>query len=244
MVRVDWVPPEGVDPSEILREAIAHRKKGEYEAALEKHIWLHDHALEIDSAYSGVRLSYNLMEWASLGKKHPSSKAALIEQSEVAKATVKNGVGPAFNAFHDFSSICSYLEIPEGPVALFEWLDINAPEKATKVFSLAFPDLLEAREYSLIGKYLDVPKRGQQIRKLFEINMQHAEAPELGNDMVEFAEQGYTYSIGALVAVLVNLDRKPEAEKISKESVGKVNNELYITTIEKALLGQPPEKWP
>src|SRR5688572_11688303 len=52
-----WSPPANPDPHVILREAKADTQAGRYEEALAKHVWFHSHALEIEPALYGVRLS-------------------------------------------------------------------------------------------------------------------------------------------------------------------------------------------
>lgn len=244
MTSAEWAPPEGSDPGDVYRQAVTDREKGQYAEALEKHLWFHDHALEINEAYSGVRLSYNLDEWSVLGKVFPPAKSALANKAEEAKTVVQSTSPCIADAFHDFSSINSYIDASAETVALFEWLDNNDKEKASKVFNLAFSDLLEARKYALIGRYMDVPKRLKQIGKMYELNVRYASDPEMGDDMVEYAEQNYTYGIGSMIAVLVNLDRKAEAIQVANDASGKVNNDLYKSTIDKALVGEPPKKWP
>lgn len=53
--------------TEALRQARQFVKSHEYAAALEKYIWFHHHALEIDRNLVGVRLSYAISEWVALG---------------------------------------------------------------------------------------------------------------------------------------------------------------------------------
>ena len=46
--------------------------------------------------------------------------------------------------------------------SVLKWFERDCHQKATKVFSLAFPDLLNAEEYALIGNHIDVEKRFNQ----------------------------------------------------------------------------------
>lgn len=244
MTNAEWAPPKGTDPGDVFRQAVDDRKNGAYANALEKHVWFHDYALDINEAYAGVRLSYNLEEWAILGKEFPAAKSALTDRAEKAKEVVQARSPCISDAFHDFSSINSYLDSESETVALFKWLNERDHEMAKKVFNLAFPDLLQAKEYMLIGNYIEVEKRLRQINKLYDINMRYKDDPKMGADMLEFAEQSYTYGIGSLIAVLVNIDRKEEANRVANISSGKINNDLYRTTIQMALDGEPPKKWP
>tara|TARA_Y100001933_G_scaffold258500_1_gene306615 strand:- start:62 stop:799 length:738 start_codon:yes stop_codon:yes gene_type:complete len=244
MASAEWIPPKGIDPGDVLRQAVEDRNNGEYGLALDKHIWFLDHALEIDEAYFGVRLSYNLDEWALLGDKYPPAKLALVTKANLAKTEIEEGSGNVRDAFHDFSSINEYIDSTQDTIKLFEWLDRNAPDKASKVFNLAFPALIDAHEYVIIGKYIDVQKRLKQINKLYDTHLKYLNDPEMGAGMLEYSEQSYTYGIGSLVAVLVNLDRRDEAIEVVNASSGKVLNKEYESTINSALAGNPPPKWP
>ena len=244
MTIAEWAPPEGTDPGDVFRQAVDDRVNGAFANALEKHIWFHDHALELDEAYAGVRLSYNLDEWSNLGKEFPAARSALSDRAEKAKKIVQARMPCFSDAFQDFTSINSYLDLESDTVELFKWINERDHEMAKKVFNLAFPDLLQAKEYFLIGNYIEIEKRLKQISKLYDINIRYKDDPKMGADMLEFAEESYTYGIGSLIAVLVNIGRMEEANYVAHISSGKVNNDLYRTTIEMALDGEPPKKWP
>jgi len=55
-------------------------REGRYQEALERFVWFHDHALEHEpSAMYGVRLSFALSYWKSLGDVYPPAMTALVE---------------------------------------------------------------------------------------------------------------------------------------------------------------------
>jgi hypothetical protein len=54
------------NPKEVLRQARRLVESQYYDAALEKYIWFHDHALDADRSLVGVRLSYAISEWVDL----------------------------------------------------------------------------------------------------------------------------------------------------------------------------------
>jgi len=52
-------------------------REGRYQEALERFVWFHDHALEHEpSAMYGVRLSFALSYWKSLGDVYPPAMTA------------------------------------------------------------------------------------------------------------------------------------------------------------------------
>src|SRR5688500_2847422 len=50
---------------------------GMYNEALTRHIWFHNHILEYDSAWAGVRLSFALHDWKKLSNKYKPAKDSL-----------------------------------------------------------------------------------------------------------------------------------------------------------------------
>ena len=52
-----------MDPGEILSRGRAAALEGRHEDALRDFAWFHEHALEHDMAYYGVRLSFALGYW-------------------------------------------------------------------------------------------------------------------------------------------------------------------------------------
>ena len=73
------VPGEKPDLERIRQEANDLMAKGNYEDALQRHLWYHNHALEYDAAQTGVRLSFWLSDWVELGRRYPKARQALLE---------------------------------------------------------------------------------------------------------------------------------------------------------------------
>ncbi len=55
----------------LLDSARQLQDQGKFKEALAEHIWFHNHALEIDSEWNGVRLSFALSDWKKLGDQFP-----------------------------------------------------------------------------------------------------------------------------------------------------------------------------
>ena len=82
------VPAHAEDEAKrALDDAKSLADKGDYEAALAKHVWFHDNALAIRPSYYGVRLSFALSYWAELGEKYPKALETLrgIRDAKTAK---------------------------------------------------------------------------------------------------------------------------------------------------------------
>lgn len=60
-----------------LEDARRYTREGAYDQALERHVWYHENALRYAPAQFGVRLSFALHSWASLGESFPKALDAL-----------------------------------------------------------------------------------------------------------------------------------------------------------------------
>jgi hypothetical protein len=148
--------------------------QGKFNAALKKHIWFHDHALEIRKSYYGVRLSFALAYWMELAQKYPPALAALRKIRD--KKTASLSRGKASRAlFHDVESINDRLKESTATVALFRRIDIMNERFASSIYELADEAIIAAGEYTLARKHLGDPTMRFEIaQRNFEEGMQHA----------------------------------------------------------------------
>src|SRR5436190_22278410 len=102
-------------------------QSGHYAAALEKHVWFHDHALAVEPSYYGVRLSFALRDWVELGRKYPPAMEKLQSIRDEKIALLSSGSRER-EVFHDVVSINEYLGQREKTVQLFNQFDAADPE--------------------------------------------------------------------------------------------------------------------
>jgi len=74
------------------------------EEALERFIWFHEHALEHDQSMYGVRLSFALSYWKSLGESYPPAQKALVKTRDDKAKLIREGRGSK-NLFHDVMAL-------------------------------------------------------------------------------------------------------------------------------------------
>jgi len=144
------------EAQEALTAAKRLAAEGKFQQALEKHVWFHNHALEVRPSYYGVRLSFALSDWVELGKKYPKALVTLrgIRDEKTARLLAGNANR---GLFHDVESINDHLKESSATVALFKKLDGAQPEFAASVHDLADEALIAAGEYGLRRSIWAIP---------------------------------------------------------------------------------------
>ncbi|MCU7827918.1 MAG: hypothetical protein KZQ85_02520 [Candidatus Thiodiazotropha sp. (ex Myrtea sp. 'scaly one' KF741663)] len=141
------------DMREYMRETADLIEMNEYEEALERTIWFHNHALEHRPGLYGVRLSFELSRWHEFGKKYPPALAALKDIRDKKTNIIKSGEGTR-NLFHDVSSINRTLSDDNKTVDLFKYLHKNQPKLAKDVWRISKDTLIKENEYSIVREYI------------------------------------------------------------------------------------------
>jgi hypothetical protein len=206
------------DPIAVFREAVALAQQGEYEAALQNHLWFHEHALEHEPALAGVRLSFALAHWVELGEKYPKALQALTTVRDERIKTLAEGKG-SFQTFHDLAAINDYLNESPGTVAVFKQIHQAHPELAAQCFGVAQAHLVAQREYTICACYIpEALAWFEEIRQLFQMQMEIAdENPVLAAGGVrEHAKASFMREVGQLMEILVGVGRRREAQRVGE----------------------------
>ncbi len=124
----------------------------EDEAALERHQWYHANALRISKAQYGVRLSFALSAWKSLGDKYPPALAALTTLRDQGTQTILTGKAER-ELFHDVVSINRTLNEEDQSVKLFKTLADSQPDLAKRCFRYMQDALIDANEVDLFTRF-------------------------------------------------------------------------------------------
>ena len=237
-----WEPPPNSDPGKILSEAQNDANQGNYEIALEKHIWFHENALKIDGSYYGVRLSFALAYWVLLAEKYTPALDALFAISDREEVKARKSIVCCTEAFHDFASINEYLKRYEKVVSLFVWFDKSKPPVAKVNFKFAKKSLIISKKYLLINKYIESGSELASYRNLYEETMSRLEEKDLGDQIKVFMKDGFIRDVSTLVAILSINGRHNEAQHIAKESQKVFQSPEFIRELEKAFSGIVPEQ--
>jgi hypothetical protein len=229
------------DPQAVFHDAVALARLGKYEDALQNHLWLHEHALEHNPAFAGVRLSYALAAWVELGEKHPPALRALISVRDGKAKAITDGNG-SFEAFHDVAAINEHLKESPRTVVLFRAMHQASPELAGQCYRVAEPHLVAQREYAICAFYIpDALARFEEIRQLFRLNMEISdENPALrSGGLREYAATSFLMEVCRLLEILVGVGRREEAERVQALALSECPGVEARDALHKAL--GPPE---
>jgi len=214
-----------------LDDARRLASQGDYEAALEKHVWFHNHALSIERSYYGVRLSFALSDWIQLGAKYPKALETLKEIRDTKTSKLVAGQGNR-ELFHDVESINERLGESAATVELFKRLETSDLAFAATLYDLADDALLEAHEFTLARKYLGNPaERLSAAQYFYTEGMQFANSSPAHNASRQAVENIFAANVVRLMTVLNETGDKDGAKAIQAEALKTLEND----SIRKAL---------
>lgn len=107
-----------------------------------------------ESSLGGVRLSFCLSAWVSLGKIYPPAMSELISMSNERKNLLLAGAGNS-EMFQEYNAINRYIEKDNETLATFIEIEKNFPEQAASYHFFAKDLIINAKQYDLAKKYID-----------------------------------------------------------------------------------------
>lgn len=239
----DWTPPKDPDPQAILQEARTDTRSKRYETALKKHVWFHEHALTINPAFYGVRLSFALSYWLELGQAYPPALTKLKEIRDAAQRKVVAGEDTR-ESFHDMASINEHLGEQSKTTEVFEALDEKDPKIAREVLDVAQSSLIKCKAYTLVGKYISPKDDFAQMSAVYRENRKLAADARFGERHLDFASKKFANDATTLVAILTVNDRMKEANEIATSARAEWDDDSFHASLAEALKGVVPDPWP
>lgn len=239
----EWKPPANPRAQAILGEARNDAKEKRYEDALAKHIWIFEHSLEREPAMAGVRLSFALSDWLSLGKAYPPAMARLREFRDGAKQNALAGKETR-RSFMDLAAIDKTLGEQAATAETFKAIDEKSEQEAATIYDLAQPALVRVKAYTLCEKYLEPEKRFEVMRMSRRGGLEAAKNPNLGKSLLEFINKKFTNDVTTLVALLVVNKRGDEAQEVARLARKEWDDAAFSKAIDEALAGTVPTPWP
>lgn len=199
---------------------------GQYQQALEKHLWFHEES-KSSAGMAGVRLSFAISAWIELGQKYPPAIQALTRIRDNDREVLLSGNG-GFGNFHDLSAINSGLGDDENTLQLFLLLDKKFPGQAKAYYIVAENLLIRNKQYHICAKYIGDPIiKFEGLRHSRELNLSLAKTNSEMSDafFLEFADKNYIEGVITLIEVLVAINKRAEAEEVQQRAMSYFTNE-------------------
>ncbi len=166
-------------PRDVLKKAREAHQSGDYAQSLEMYQAFYERALETEPSLSGVRLSYCLAEWAMLGEQYPEARARLERKRDEALALLKETRDPTH--FHDFASICKYLDTPHLPVEFFLQTDAEDSAFAETLARFIWDSLAEEELWDICNAYMpDAAAKYEEALQDFDYAVDLIESGQAG----------------------------------------------------------------
>jgi thiol-disulfide isomerase/thioredoxin len=123
----------------------AMEQKGKDAEALTEYLWCFDHGLEADPSFSGVRLSFLLMNIKNLAAHYPPARQALETRRDQSQTKVADG-STDYQTVMDLISLNNTLDQKEKNFAIFDQLPVGSRGRQVMLTVLA-DQFLEAKRY-------------------------------------------------------------------------------------------------
>jgi hypothetical protein len=191
---------------------------------LQKYIWYHDHALEINQAHYGVRLSFALSYWIDLGKKYPKALDALkdIRDKKTARLVAGENNWPLF---HDIVAINENLGESLATVEAFKKIQAARPDLASSVAEIADKALFDAKEYELERKYLGDPWcRFDLFKCNLDFGIEYAKTHGASSRSRQASEHNFTHDVVRLIVLLDKTGDRDTASQIQAKALAACDN--------------------
>lgn len=203
-----------------LSDTRALIKKGDYQEALKRCIWFHEHVLEYNKAMAGVRRSFALSDWKSLGKVYKPATDSLIAIRDRKTAQLIN-YGTPRDLFADISAINRTLEQTFKTIELFETLREKQPEGILTYWIYAKDALFAAKRYDIIRKYIGNPVREFSIvEDMYRLNSSHYKNPKIGKaNFIAYNENSFVEKSIQLIQFALSVGDEKAAIEIQQKAL-------------------------
>lgn len=235
-----WSPPmaPGEKPNleAIRQEAAELVGQRHYAEALQRILWYHEHAVEVDPSQSAVRLSFALMQWAQLAGLYPPAQVALVESRDRAAAEFQSG-GGHFALFQEVVAMNEVLKQPEASDQLFQLIHTRDPRLARQCYWVMESRLVERKQYDLCAHYVpDLQQRFEQARQAWERARELTDRNPTANRARRHREleQEFVSTCRRLIEISIGIGAKPKALAIQKQALELLDVEELRTAVKDA----------
>ena len=229
-----------MDPGERLDAGRLAAREYRYEEALEHYVWFHEHALEHDEAYYGVRLSFALASWTRLGEAYPPAIEALRQIRDRKTRVLLDGRGDS-RLFDDIAAINENLHEQEATSRLFRELSRKLPLLAKQCSHVAMPALVQTKAYEVARVFVENAE--EMVRAWSNrLNEQIAgleNKPETRAPARQAYTRIYCEDVHNLLEVFIGTGEIREATRLGEIALAGVLAPEIRQAVEQALSGLP-----
>jgi len=224
-----------MDPGERLREGEEAARNGHFEEALRHFIWFHEHALQHNQAYYGVRLSFALADWVALGEAFPPALQALRDICDTKIARLRGGDGDR-ETFTDVAVINERLRRSDTTYELFLYLRANSPQLAHECADRAMDAIVEARDFQLARMYLSDPANAViRCGETLNLNVDTWKNYDHGSEIVDAFVDLFIAQVRQFVQILAGVGEFALAETLRMNAVESVTSPVVRETVRLSL---------
>ena len=208
-------------------------RRGDHERALREYRWFHEHALDYDPAYCGVRLSFALAAWVELAEAYPPARDALIQIRDSKTRRLLRGDGDP-ESFEDVDAINDHLNDQRATYELYRQLREVQPAVADACADLACEIAASFDDFALARACIDDPPARLRAwtGELNEtMSLIRAEVPEPPAELVDVTSAMFAERVTLLLRVLTNVGESAEAAALRAGIVGAVEDPSVRTLV-------------
>lgn len=220
------------DPEKVLARAHKYFQQGNYEKALQDHIWFHDNALKYKPSLYGVRLSFALLDWIELGRKYPKAHNELIDIRNRKTDLIKKKRG-TLELFHDVQSINKYVNESKRTIALYKEMTVCDFDLAKQCYDLAKEGLIAHEEFELCNRMMEAPMFIiRDMRNMLDKNIDIYKTNQWADEAhLKWSIQHYLQETEFTLIVLIKSNRLVEAKRF----MGRAAKDIDIARIKSGL---------
>lgn len=206
-------------------------RQAQYEEALQRCLWFHDHALEHQESMHGVRLSYALADWLALGHVYPPAMTALKKKRDNKLTIMKAGQGDA-RLFSDVVGLNQILGDESKTIELFRLMDDEQSALATQCWHYVRRTVFQAKAYDLAHQYCDHPLVDfDKMKALYDRQMAHVDENQIEQRIRTSIEQCYVEEFVILIQWALGLNDQSAAKEIQRKALAFLDDDRLVHAI-------------
>ncbi|MGF1527287.1 MAG: hypothetical protein ACFCBW_10900 [Candidatus Competibacterales bacterium] len=225
------------NPMVTLTEAMSERIQGNYQSALENHLWLFDNILIHGTNFTKNNLDFALSEWYKLALIYPLAMEELLKKNNLTKKKLLSGKG-ILGDFRFVVTVNQLLEKNADSVELYTQLRETNKAMAQSFFTTIESVLIEEQEYALLDDGFDHRAKYDKALRLYKstLGISSTDQNAARRDQVATTlGMVFTTQVMEIVDVLLEQGREGEAREVVQKASGELNDQAQIDRLEQRL---------